>query len=84
MAQFIGRRGGSPGSLTRNPESARERPGTYLTIVEFESYDSAMENSNRPETSDFAAKMAALCDGPPVFRNLDVMWEDNPEAADNA
>ncbi|MFP3461862.1 hypothetical protein R5O87_13510 [Arthrobacter globiformis] len=54
----------------------RDRPGTYFTIVEFDSYESAMENSNRPETSDFAAKMAALCDGPPVFRNLDVMWED--------
>ncbi|MFF2243108.1 hypothetical protein ACFVTM_02855 [Arthrobacter sp. NPDC058130] len=54
----------------------RDRPGTYFTIVEFESYESAMENSNRPETSEFAAKMAALCDGPPVFRNLDVMWED--------
>ena len=54
----------------------RDRPGTYFTIVEFDSYDSAMENSNRPETSDFAARMAALCAGPPVFRNLDVMWED--------
>jgi quinol monooxygenase YgiN len=58
----------------------RDRPGTYLTIVEFDSYESAMENSNRPETSEFAAKMAALCDGPPVFRNLDVMWEDSGEA----
>jgi hypothetical protein len=57
----------------------RDRPGTYLTIVEFDSYDSAMENSSRPETSEFAAKMAALCDGAPVFRNLDVMWEDKGE-----
>lgn len=62
----------------------RDNPGTYLTIVEFESYESAMENSNRPETSEFAAKMAALCDGPPVFRNLDVMWEDAAGAADNS
>ena len=58
----------------------RDSPGTYLTIVEFDSYDSAMENSNRPETSEFAAKMAALCDGPPVFRNLDLMWDDTGEA----
>lgn len=77
--------GSTPPTFIRILATAdRERPGTYLTIVEFESYESAMENSNRPETSDFAAKMAALCDGPPVFRNLDVMWEDNPEAADNA
>ncbi|QDW28660.1 hypothetical protein FFF93_001810 [Arthrobacter sp. KBS0702] len=59
----------------------RDRPGTYLTIVEFDSYESAMENSARPETSDFAARMAALCDSPPVFRNLDVQWEDAGDAA---
>ena len=55
----------------------RDHPGTYFTIVDFDSFDSAMENSGRPETSEFAAKMAALCDGPVIFRNLDVMWEDN-------
>ena len=58
----------------------RDHPGTYFTIVEFDSYESAMENSNRPETAEFAAQMAALCDGPPVFRNLDVIWEDTGEA----
>ncbi|XTR51385.1 hypothetical protein ACOM2C_14390 [Pseudarthrobacter sp. So.54] len=60
----------------------RDRPGTYLTVVEFDSYESAMENSARPETSDFAARMAALCDGPPVFRNLDVMREDTGSPTD--
>ncbi len=60
----------------------RDRPGMYLTLVEFDSYESAMENSARPETSEFAAQMAALCDGPPVFRNLDVMWEDDGSPAD--
>jgi quinol monooxygenase YgiN len=50
----------------------RDRPGYYLTIAEFDSYESAMENSNRPETSEFAAQMAKLCDGPPTFYNLDV------------
>jgi hypothetical protein len=55
----------------------RDRPGYYVNIIEFDSYESAMENSNRPETSDFAAQMAKLCDGPPKFYNLDVMqtWE---------
>jgi quinol monooxygenase YgiN len=50
----------------------RDRPGYYLTIAEFDSYESAMENSNRPETGEFAAQMAKLCDGPPKFYNLDV------------
>jgi quinol monooxygenase YgiN len=55
----------------------RDRPGYHFTVIEFDSYESAMENSNRPETSEFAAKMAKLCDGPPTFRNLDVVrtWE---------
>ena len=59
----------------------RDRPGSYYTIVEFDSYESAMENSARPETSEFAAKFAALCDGPPVFRNLDVLWSDTGQDA---
>ncbi|MGH3778859.1 MAG: hypothetical protein ACRDRR_24505 [Pseudonocardiaceae bacterium] len=52
----------------------RDRPGYFLSILEFDSYDSAMENSNRPETSEFSAQMAKLCDGPPKFYNLDV-WQ---------
>ena len=50
----------------------RDRPGYYFSIIEFDSYEEAMENSNRPETSEFAEKMGKLCDGPPTFRNLDV------------
>ncbi|MDQ4011017.1 MAG: hypothetical protein M3228_10060 [Actinomycetota bacterium] len=50
----------------------RDRPGYYLTIIEFDSYESAMENSNRPETGEMAAEMAKLCDGPPTFYNLDI------------
>ena len=55
----------------------RDRPGYYLNIVEFDSYESAMENSARPEISQFAARMATLCDEPPRFYNLDVVetWQ---------
>ena len=55
----------------------RDRPGCFFSIIEFDSYEEAMENSNRPETSEFAAQMAKLCDGPPTFRNLDIerTWE---------
>ena len=51
----------------------RDQANHYFTIVEFGSYEEAMANSSRPETSSFAAKMAELCDGPPTFRNLDVI-----------
>jgi quinol monooxygenase YgiN len=50
----------------------RDRPGYYLNIIEFESYGQAMENSNKPETTAMAERMAALCDGPPKFYNLNV------------
>lgn len=51
----------------------RDRPGTYVVIVEFDSYESAMANSELPETQAFAATMAGMVDGPPIFRNLDVV-----------
>jgi len=54
----------------------RDRPGTYVQIVEFPSYQEAMTNSGLPETGEFAEKLARLCDGPPVFRNLDVRRVD--------
>ena len=54
----------------------RDRPGTYIQIVEFPSYQEAMTNSGLPETGEFADKLAGFCDGPPVFRNLDVRRVD--------
>lgn len=62
------------GTVRRGEVTAdRDHPGHYLTLVEFDSYDSAMENSRRPETAEFSARMALLCDGPPKFHNLDVL-----------
>jgi hypothetical protein len=58
----------------------RERPGTYLTIVEFDSTNRPWKTRGRPETSAFAAKMAGRCDGPAIFRKLDVPEEVAGEA----
>lgn len=54
----------------------RDAANTYVQIVEFPSYEDAMANSNLPETGEFAAKLASFCDGPPSFRNLDVVREE--------
>jgi hypothetical protein len=51
----------------------RDEPGRYWSVIEFATYEEAMENSNREDTGEFAAAMTALCDGPPTFRNLDLM-----------
>ena len=40
------------------------------------SYEEAMANSNLPETGEFAEKIAQMCDGPAIFRNLDVRRVD--------
>ncbi|MDQ1401763.1 MAG: hypothetical protein QOG03_79 [Actinomycetota bacterium] len=51
----------------------RDNANTYVTIVEFPSYEDAMKNSELPQTAAMAEQMAKLCDGPPIFRNLDVV-----------
>jgi hypothetical protein len=50
----------------------RDRPGTYISIVEFASYEKAMEQSNNPLLSEAAGQLVQLMSGPPRFRNLDV------------
>lgn len=71
-------RSGEPGGPQRvTITEDRDKAGHYMTIVEFESYEKAMENSNHPATQEFAAAMAQLVDGPPTFHNLEVRdsWE---------
>jgi hypothetical protein len=58
--------------------ASRDTPNRYATVVEFDSYESAMEQSKRPETAEFAALMGSLCDGPPTFYNLDVIESEKP------
>ena len=44
-----------------------------MIVVFFDSYESAMENSNLPETAEFAEKQMTLLEGPPTFLDLDVI-----------
>lgn len=44
-----------------------------VEIVEFPSYEAAMRNSGLPETERISREMAALCDAPPTFTDLDVV-----------
>ena len=67
-----GKRAATRGTQTRD----RDAENTYVQIVEFPSYEDAMANSNLAETGEFAAQLASLCDGPPSFRNLDVLREE--------
>ncbi|RPK84890.1 MULTISPECIES: ester cyclase [Streptomyces] len=53
-----------------------------VEIVEFPSYEEAMENSKLPETDRFFREMVALCETEPSFTDLDVIRDEqlNKEA----
>jgi hypothetical protein len=73
LSQTEGSRTATRGIETRD----RDRANTYLQIIEFPSYEAAMANSALPATTQSATTMAKLCDAPPIFRNLDILRENN-------
>ena len=48
-------------------------PSRCFAVVFFDSYESAMENSNLPETQASAEQYMKMSDGPPVFYDLDIL-----------
>ena len=57
----------------------RDRPNTYISVCEFASAEDAAANSALPETQECAAAIAAICDGPITFTNLELIEEFTPE-----
>jgi hypothetical protein len=51
----------------------RDNQGSYMNVVEFESYEAAMKNNEDPATQEFAQRLASLADGSPTFHNMDVV-----------
>ncbi|WP_328783543.1 hypothetical protein OIE52_14130 [Streptomyces canus] len=51
----------------------RDKPNHYLALLEFDSYDEAMRNSEDPETGKLAEQLAALSVGERVYTNCDVL-----------
>jgi hypothetical protein len=51
----------------------RDKENHYVSIIEFDSYEDAMENSELPETKALAERLATLADAPPKFLNLEVV-----------
>jgi len=76
LDEFLAATGGSRPNTRASVTSDRDRPNTYLNIVEFPSYEVAMKNSETPEVKALSEKMMKLADGPPTFRNLDVTFEE--------
>ena len=67
----------------RIPHRAVAEPGTETPTTNTCSWWSShrttqgMENSNRPETAEFAIVLAEICEEPLTFRNLDVLREED-------
>jgi hypothetical protein len=51
----------------------RDNPNRYLALIEFDSYEEAMRNSDDPETGRMAERLGALCIGDRVYTNCDVL-----------
>ena len=51
----------------------RNDPDRYFILAFFDSYESAMVNSNLPETTEFGRKQQELLDAPMQFTDLDVV-----------
>jgi hypothetical protein len=59
----------------------RDRPGEYLILADFgvvdpdvSAADEAARNNDRPETQETAARLLALLDDEPVYRNYDWLY----------
>jgi hypothetical protein len=48
-------------------------PSHYFILAFFDSYESAVENSNLPKTTAFASRYQSFIDGPMIFQDLDVI-----------
>src|SRR6516225_11722551 len=56
----------------------RDRPGTYASILRFNSYEEAMRHSESDATHERVAKLGPLMKGDVRFYNLDILDETIP------
>ncbi|MET9525332.1 hypothetical protein [Streptomyces coeruleorubidus] len=68
--RFAGRLGGPTQRMLLKD---RDNPRRYLALIEFDSFEEAMRNSNDPETSRMAERVGALCIGERVYTNCDLV-----------
>ncbi|GGS01926.1 hypothetical protein GCM10010169_53370 [Micromonospora fulviviridis] len=62
----------SPGPARVTFAEDRERPGHFVIVAEFDSYEQAMAHSGRPQTGEYAERIRQLASGEPRYLNLDV------------
>ncbi|MGP4008978.1 hypothetical protein [Streptomyces sp. 4N124] len=74
LQEFAQRNAGKAGGPThRMLLKDRDNPRRYLAVLEFDSYDDAMRNSEDPETTKLAEQLGALSIGERTYTNCDVL-----------
>ncbi|HJR92435.1 MAG TPA: hypothetical protein VJ938_08340 [Acidimicrobiia bacterium] len=56
----------------------RDKPGRYVIQADFDSWESAEQSNDRPETQEWAGRLASVIEGDPKYENLDVLREMTP------
>ena len=51
----------------------RDKPGRYVLQADFDSWESAEANNDRPQTQEYAARLNELMDGEAKYEDLDVL-----------
>lgn len=62
----------APGFRRMAVTQDRDNPKRFMVILEFDSYEAAMENSNKPETDAMASQLGEMVTKGPIYHNLDV------------
>ncbi len=63
----------APGYLGGSLLAFRDKPGRYVIVAEFDSWENAQVNSDRPDTKAWAAKLREVISKEPKYENLDVL-----------
>ena len=63
----------APGYLGGQLLAFRDKPGRYVIHAEFDSWENAQLNSERPETQAWAARLAEILTAESKYENLDVL-----------
>ena len=63
----------APGYLGGRLLAFRDKPGRFVIHAEFDSWENAQANSDRPETQAWAARLREVITSEPKYENLDVL-----------
>ena len=64
-----------PGRIGGRVLRFRDKPGRYVIQADFESWEAAQANNDRPETQEWAKRLSTIAQGEIKWENLDFLSE---------